>query len=51
MTGERSVAFSPRIRVKTALSRGLGMTIVAEGAETDEQHQQLRMEGCADVAA
>jgi EAL domain-containing protein (putative c-di-GMP-specific phosphodiesterase class I) len=37
------------VRAITALSRGLGMTTVAEGVETDEQLRRLRNEGCAEV--
>jgi diguanylate cyclase (GGDEF)-like protein len=37
------------VRAITALSRGLGMTTVAEGVETDEQLWRLRNEGCAEV--
>ena len=37
------------VRAIIALSRGLGMTTVAEGVETDEQLRRLRLEGCAEV--
>jgi diguanylate cyclase (GGDEF)-like protein len=37
------------IRAITALGRGLGMTTVAEGVETDEQLRRLRLEGCGEV--
>jgi len=37
------------VRAITALSRGLGMTTVAEGVETDEQLRLLRLEGCTEV--
>jgi diguanylate cyclase (GGDEF)-like protein len=37
------------VRAITALSRGLGMTTVAEGVETEEQLWRLRKEGCEEV--
>jgi diguanylate cyclase (GGDEF)-like protein len=37
------------VRAITGLSRGLGMTTVAEGVETQEQLERLRMEGCVEV--
>ncbi len=37
------------VRAITALSKGLGMTTVAEGVETNEQLRLLRLEGCTEV--
>jgi diguanylate cyclase (GGDEF)-like protein len=37
------------VRAIAALSRGLGMTTVAEGVETDEQLRRLRQEGCVEA--
>lgn len=37
------------VRAVAGLARTLGMTTVAEGVETQEQLEQLRAEGCAEV--
>src|SRR6478752_7747757 len=37
------------IRAIAGLGRSLGMTTVAEGVETPEQMQRIRLEGCTDV--
>ena len=34
------------VRTISTLARNLGMEVIAEGIETEEQHQQLRMLGC-----
>ncbi len=42
-------AAAPIVQAITALARSLGMRTVAEGVETKEQFQQLRLLGCDDV--
>jgi len=37
------------IRAIAGLGKSLGMTTVAEGVETPEQMQRIRLEGCTDV--
>ena len=37
------------IRAIAGLGKSLGMTTVAEGVETSEQMQRIRLEGCTDV--
>ena len=37
------------IRAIAGLGKSLGMTTVAEGVETAEQMQRIRLEGCTDV--
>jgi len=34
------------VRTISTLARNLGMEVIAEGIETEEQHQQLKMLGC-----
>jgi EAL domain-containing protein (putative c-di-GMP-specific phosphodiesterase class I) len=34
------------VRTISTLARNLGMEVIAEGIETDEQYQQLKMLGC-----
>ena len=34
------------MRTISTLARNLGMEVIAEGIETEEQYQQLRMLGC-----
>src|SRR5687768_17220006 len=34
------------VRTISSLARNLGMQVIAEGIETEEQHQQLKMLGC-----
>ena len=34
------------VRTITTLARNLGMEVIAEGIETEEQHQQLKSLGC-----
>jgi len=34
------------VRTISTLSRNLGMEVIAEGIETEEQHQQLKRLGC-----
>ena len=34
------------VRTISTLARNLGMQVIAEGIETDEQYQQLKMLGC-----
>jgi len=34
------------VRTISTLARNLGMEVITEGIETEEQHQQLKMLGC-----
>lgn len=37
---------NPIVRTISTLARNLGMEVIAEGIETEEQYQQLRLLGC-----
>jgi EAL domain-containing protein (putative c-di-GMP-specific phosphodiesterase class I) len=37
------------VRAVTAMGAGLGMTTTAEGVETPEQLERLRLEGCTEA--